>query len=438
MLKKLFKSEEVEKTIRLGRHSNYHTTENQNLAWNTAIDLYSAGDFLLSFKNLLEFLKQDNDQENLSYTLKDNLIEFILYQGSVKLTGKHHNNKLEVQAKLAEAKDLPEEMMLRLLQKNYEFEYVKYALNDANEILLVLNSGLADAQPNVVLRGLRELATQADKLDDLIASDFEKVDIVETTHTKELDSKIKTANTSFIKKQILELFEDIKAEEEIYEYHEFTKIYRIFNLVYAMDFLLTPQGQIMESLEIMHRELHNPEGKLAEKMLFFEQTLTSISEQKEKQLTSELYEVFYTFNLTPKINVNTLKEIIDNERQQLDWYKENGHDLVIQNIVGYVFGYCLFNYTLPAPIKKLIYFYYKCQYPDYFSKLDSIPFVDKNGSLIKKNIKKEVSKLTKSVQWTEAKLKASGRQKLDYENLTTFACSLLDFIYELDFIEYDD
>jgi hypothetical protein len=438
MLRKLFKSQENNKNVSLGRYSNYHQSDRQNLAWEKAIELHASKAFLESFKNLLEFLKQEGDQDNVIFQeLKDH-ITFTLYQGSVKLTGKYEPHTLQVQAKLAVAIELPEKMMLRLLNKNYEFEYVKYALNEKNEILLVLNAGLADAQPHVILRGLKELATQADKLDDLLSSDFEKVNIIETTHVIEKHKTVRKANISFLKNQVDKLYKDLEEQKEIYEYLEFTRIYRIFNLVYAMDFLLTPQGQIMETLEIMHRELHNPDGQLEEKIDFFERELKSLSQIEEKQLEKELYEVFYTFNLTPKIDVQTLREIIDNERQQLEWYRDNGHQLIVWNIIGYIFGYCLFNYTLPDPIKKLIYFYYKCLFPEYFQQLDELPFVDKHNKLIKKNIKQEISKLSKSERWSEAKLQSAGRLKLDYENLTKFAYSLLDIIYELEFIEYDD
>lgn len=438
ILSKLFNTPEKNEGLILGRHSNYHLSERQDLAWNNAIDQYGNGDYLACFRNLMEFLKQEGDRTNIVYTETDKQLEFTLFQGSVKVTGKHTVDKLEVQAKLAKARELPEKMMLRLLSKNHEFEYVKYALNDANEILLILNPGLADAQPNVILRGLRELATQADKLDDLISSDFEKVDIMETAHVLEKEHATKQANTKFLKNQIKELYKDLEDQKEIYDYLEFTKIYRIFNLVYATDFLLTPQGQIMETLEIMHRELHNPEGKLADKIEYFEQALTKLSNQEDHLLEKELYEVFYTFNLTPKITVSTLKEIIDNERQQLLWYKENGQNKIVHNMVGYIFGYCLFNYTLPDPVKMLIQFYYKCLFPEYFKELDDNPFVTNEGTLIKKSIKNEINKLIKSTKWSEAKIKSSGRMELDYNNLTTFACSLLDTIYELDFIEYDD
>jgi len=135
MLRKLFKSQENNNNVSLGRHSNYHQSDRQNLAWEKAIELHASEAFLESFKNLLEFLKQEGDQDNVIFQeLKDH-ITFTLYQGSVKLTGKYEPHTLQVQAKLAVAIELPEKMMLRLLNKNYEFEYVKYALNEKNEIL---------------------------------------------------------------------------------------------------------------------------------------------------------------------------------------------------------------------------------------------------------------------------------------------------------------
>ncbi len=96
-------------------------------------------------------------------------------------------------------------------------------------------------------------------------------------------------------------------------------------------------------------------------------------------------------------------------------------------------------YVLTFVINQmLIQFYYKCLFPEYFKELDDNPFVTNDGTLIKKSIKNEINKLIKSTKWSEAKIKSSGRMELDYNNLTTFACSLLDTIYELDFIEYDD
>ena len=439
-LSRIFTNQIQEDRVHLGRYSHYHLSDKQLSAWEKAMDQYTSGDFFEAFTSILEFLKLDGQQPNVHIEKTgEQELEFIIYHGSVRIKGTCNNNGIYASSRLAKANKIEEKLLLRLLHKNYDLEFAKYALNKENEILLVLNYTLSDAQPDHIVNGFREMALQGDKLDDLIANDNDQIDILETAHTMAVDSNIKSVQIDFLKTQIDQLIEHLKLEKQIYQDLEYARVYKIFQLAYAIDFLLTPQGSIMESLEAMHIELHNKaDERLDYKVEFFINELTKIRNREAKSLSKELYQVFYTFNLTPKVTKHTIKEIIDNERQQLNWYIEQGHKEIAESIISYIFGYSLFNYTVPAPFKMLINIYYKCEFADYFKKLEQPSFVNPNGTPEAKTIKNYIKQIRNSALWKEARINYSKRIKLDYDSKLSLGLSLIDLIYELDFDEYEN
>lgn len=422
-----------------GRFSQYHLSERQRLAWAKAQEYHLSENHILAFEHILRSLLTDGPFKNVdfNYTSED-VIEFTLYQGSSKIKGTYNATLLQAGTRLAHASKPKEDLLHRLLVKNHELEYTKFILTEDNDILLQLIPSLANAQPEIIINSFKELSRMADKQDDLLSLLFDQVELVELGHTDNRSNAEKERQIHFLQSEIKTILENIQEEDSIYQKLEYTQVYRIFNFIYAVDFLLTPQGRLMESLEYMHRELHsNLDKNISAKVKRFSEELEKIADWNNEALNQELYKVFYTFNLTPRLTRSTIREIIDNERQQLDWYIENGYEQLAQHIVGYIFGYCLFNFTLPDPYKFLFRIYFQCIFPSCF-ETEEEQFVDSKGKLEAKNIQNAIKNVERSELWKAASMKWPNKHKLDFSSMPSFACSMLDNIYEMDFYEYAD
>ena len=81
--------------------------------------------------------------------------------------------------------------------------------------------------------------------------------------------------------------------------------------------------------------------------------------------------------------------------------------------------------------------YFQCIFPSCFGPEDA-QLVDNKGKLVAKNIQKAIKNVEKSELWKAASMKWPKKHKLDFSSLPSFACSMLDNIYEMDFYEYAD
>ena len=63
--------------------------------------------------------------------------------------------------------------MRRLIELNYDLEYSRYALDDNNTITMVFDTYALDASPYKLYYALKEIATKADKMDDLLLDEFQ-------------------------------------------------------------------------------------------------------------------------------------------------------------------------------------------------------------------------------------------------------------------------
>lgn len=74
-------------------------------------------------------------------------------------------------------------VMRRLLEMNYSLYCSRFALND-NKLFMMFDSSRDMASPSKLYYGFKELATKADKQDDLLITDFTTLAAIDNTHVK--------------------------------------------------------------------------------------------------------------------------------------------------------------------------------------------------------------------------------------------------------------
>ena len=110
-----------------------------------------------------------------------------------------------------------------------------------------------DGSPYKLYFALKELATKADKQDDLLVEEFESLTFTEISHLKGIPEPEKEAKYQFIQSKIKEVFDELKSGVWDEKEYPGAVAYLFLNLTYKLDYLTKPEGFMMESLERIHR-----------------------------------------------------------------------------------------------------------------------------------------------------------------------------------------
>ena len=369
-LKKLFgRQEDVNiPEMELGRYSDSYKEEEKYEFWDKAIMLFESKEYLNAFENFLEYLQ--NDKDNLSYTRNQDVIDFELYQGSKKIVGTANKEKVKATARIAKTSDMNIGFMRKLIEQNFNLKYSKYSLDEEDNITLTFTSYMLDGSPYKLYYALKELSVNADKQDDILLEEFDSLTPVNTGHIRNVSADQKKVKYDYLQKELSILTKNLTEGKLDPLKYPGGISYLILSVIYKLDFLIHPEGATMEGFEKIHKAYFLKDGKSADRrnhdML---KKLRKIQERTEEQFNAELYGVKSTFGITAPTSHERVKELIDDEISNIDWYIQNNYATVAQAIPSYIVGYCLFNYAIPLPVKKLFILYYQIFENDYFIKL---------------------------------------------------------------------
>jgi len=159
-------------TIRFGRYSDSYKSKEQYAAWEESLDLFEKQEYLASFSAFFTYLR-DIKEKSVSFVEKKGEIQFELIQGSKKIIGFANRKKIKAEAKIAITENLNLGFMRRLMEENFKMRYSCFALDKDNDITIVFETNVLDASPYKLYYALKEVATKADKLDDLLIDEFD-------------------------------------------------------------------------------------------------------------------------------------------------------------------------------------------------------------------------------------------------------------------------
>lgn len=204
MLEKIFgkpkkkPEEEAEPSVYFGRYSDNNKAVAKIDKWNEAEALFKAKKYYKSIAAFFDYLK-DDETENVQHVQEGNKGTFLFYQGSKVIRGFYDEEKLEAETYLATMLQPSVPVMRRLLEMNFNLYYSRYALKD-DKISMLLNSDIETANPSKLYYGLKELATKADKQDDLLVQDFTSLQPSGTDHIIAIPDFRKGDQIQFFKK----------------------------------------------------------------------------------------------------------------------------------------------------------------------------------------------------------------------------------------------
>src|SRR2546423_5360517 len=234
-------------------------------------------------------------------------------------------------------------VMRRLLEMNFALYYTRYAL-DGEKIYMFFDSDIETANPSKLYYGLKELATKADKQDDLLVQDFTTLNPVDTDHIMEVPEEEKTIKLRYFKKWIQETLDMIIGIDA--DKYSGGVAYLVLALAYRIDYLIVPEGRLLfeieKIVEIYFRKDDRPVTEKNQEMIECYQKM--IAKDKE-EFFPYLFRSKYTFSIVTPQNYKTISDAIYNANQNINWYRENKLPGIAAQISEYGLSYCQYSYS---------------------------------------------------------------------------------------------
>ena len=362
-------SSKQEPNIPFGRYSDAYKSEQKYDAWDRAIAKFKSEDFLGMYREFFYYLS-DEDEANVVIQEKEDEIEFIIYQGSKKIEGKAGKGKFRAEAKIAKTDGMHLGFLRRLIEDNFNLKFGRYCLDQQNDIAIVFDSFVVDGSPYKLYYGLKEIALAADKRDDLFLEEFNMLAPVNMGHVLTIPDQQKAIKIAYLKAAMNDTLDEVRGGQ--LDAHQYAGgiTYLLLDTVYRLDFLIRPEGHMMEAFERMHRSYFAADGlSSVRKNQILVQEIQALLERPTAKLQAELYHTKSTFGIINSSSHQKLRQIIEGELDNMDWYLENRYERVALAVPGYIVGHALFYYSLPEPDKDLLLLYYQIMEHKYFSSL---------------------------------------------------------------------
>ncbi len=421
--------------IKFGRYTDSYKQKQQYEAWEAALNKFEEQDYLGSYNALFSYLRDENE-DNVRWVEENGSIKFEILQGSKRVTGTANAQKFVAEARIVYADNLGIAVMRRLVESNYVLEYSRYGLDNENNLVIKFDSSSLDGSPYKLYYALKEVAASADKQDDLLLDEFGvHLKPIDMGSKADLPAAEKEAKYDFVIQKIQSVLSEIDSKKLDGEKYPGGISYLLLDAAYRIDYLTSPEGFLMETIERMHRSFFSAEEKnMVLRNIGMRKELEKVKTRSKTLLITELYATTSTFGILAPKQHDALASLIDGELPNMDWYEANKHAAFAMAIPGYIVGYALFSFALPKPERALLAFYYTVLEPTLFASLGFTPtyFNTQTRTFDQKAIKTAIKEIIDGHLEAYPKL-APDFTILDFKTPTKFARSYLLMLRNLDF-----
>ena len=370
MLERFFgrrkKKMETEPAIFFGRYSDNNKPVGKVNRWTDADNLFKEKKYTESFDAFFEYLRDDS-LDNVVHERNQSNGRFQFYQGSKIVRGNYDRDHLHAEVTLAKMPSPNIPVMRRLLEMNFKLYYSRYALDD-ERLCMRFDSDIETANPNKLYYGLKELSTKGDKQDDLLVQDFASLQTIDTEHIIEVPSQEKEIKFRWLQKWI----NDTISYTKTLEADKFSGgiAYLLLALAYRIDYLITPEGNILHNLEkIVEIYFKKDERQTIEKNRDMIAEFEKLKNRTKEEILATLYRSKHTFAIVSPQNYKSIADAIYNANQNIKWYSDNNYPLVAAQIAEYGIGYCQYSYSLPRPVTEFYHLFMMINHGEYFKEL---------------------------------------------------------------------
>jgi hypothetical protein len=404
--------------IQFGRYSDNNKPVAKVEKWNEAETLFKEKKYEGSILAFFDYLR-DEDEDNVRVQKEGAQHKFLFNQGSKIVRGYFDNDKLEAEIVIAQMPQPSVPVMRRLLEMNFNLYYSRYALHEG-KIYMFFDSDIETANPSKLYYGLKELATKADKQDDLLVQDFTTLLPIDTEHIVTIPDEEKAVKLRFFKQWIDETINLVSSIDN--DKYSGGIAYLLLALAYRIDYMIVPEGKLQSELEKVVEIYFRKDNRLVtEKNQEMMECFQRLAVKDKTEFYPYLFRSRHTFSIVTPQNYKTVADAIYNANQNIAWYKEHKMPEVAAKISEYGFSYCQYSYSLPKPVSELFQLFMMINYPDYFAALGytDVLFDKEKGEYNKEKIKEQVEAIV--TRWKEKypELKFDT-EKLKYDNPVAF------------------
>ncbi len=352
--------------IVFGRYSDNNKPVAKVNRWTDADNRFKEKKYTESIDAFFDYLRDDAEQ-NVVYERNGAEGRFEFYQGSKIVRGNFNNEILKAEVTLARMPQPSVPVMRRLLEMNFNLYYSRFAL-DNDRLCMRFDSDIETASPSKLYYGLKEVATKADKQDDLLVQDFAILQAADSEHITDISQQEKDVKYEYLQKWIQQTLEAIASVDA----DKFSGgiAYSLLSLVYRIDYLIAPEGKMLNDLEkIAGIYFKKDERPVTEKNRDMMEEFKKIQTLPKEEFFKYLFRSKYTFAIVAPQQYKTIADSIHNSSQNMFWYRDNNYPFFASQITEYGISYCQYSYSLPKVITEFFQLYMMVNYPEYFVAL---------------------------------------------------------------------
>jgi hypothetical protein len=352
--------------ILFGRYSDNNKTPAQVSRWADAENFFKEKKYPECLDAFFEYLRDDAVQ-NVVYERNGREGRFQLYQGSKIVRGGFDSHALKAEVSLASMPQPSVPLMRRLLEMNFSLYYSRYAL-DRERLCMCFDSDIETANPGKLYYGLKELATKADKQDDLLVQDFATLEATDNDHIIPIPDKEKEVKYEFMQqwiKKTLEVTDSLDGEK-----FSGGIAYLLLGLVYRIDYLIVPEGKLLQDLETIAGIYFKKDDKpVTEKNQLMAEEFRKLLAKDKSEVFPNLYRSKHTFSIVAPQAYKSVADAINASNQNMIWYRDNKYFFIAAQISEYGIAYSQYSYSLPRVITELYHLFMMINYSSYFEAL---------------------------------------------------------------------
>lgn len=412
------KRKEQEPQVVLGRYSDNNKSVEKVNRWTEADQLFKENKYPESFDAFFDYLT-DDIMENVKYVRDGPAGTFKIFQGSKIVNGGFDEKRFQAEVTIARMPESSIPVMRKLLEMNFNLYYSRYALS-AEKLCMRFDTDISTANPNKLYYGLKELATKADKQDDLLVHEFGSLEEMDTDHLIELPEKEKAVKYEYMKKWIEETIDYIKPLDQ--EKFSGGIAYLLLTLAFRIDYMVVPEGKLLHDLEkIVDLYFRKGEKQTIERNDSMIEGFRKLLQKERAEVYPFLFRSRQTFAIVPPQNQKTIADTVSGAAQNMYWYRDNKHPFLANKVLEYGLSYCHYSYSLPKPLSELYQLYMHVNYADFFRALGfkRLYYSSEESEFNIEAIEERINEIVGEWKAKYPKLDFNT-EKLNFENLVDF------------------
>lgn len=354
--------------IRFGRYSDNNKSLTKTAKWYEADNLFKEKKYQESIAAFFEYLS-DEKEKNVQFNMAGNGFSFELVQGSKKIYGSSDGQHITAHVPVVKMGTPSAAVMRRMLELNYGLYYSRTAMNEDNVISMMFDSTVDSANPNKLYYGLKELATKADRQDDILVADFRMLEEIDTHHIERLPEKELDIKYRYFRQWIEETLSQAAALNQ--DSFSGSVAYMLLNLLYRIDYLIAPEAKLLADLEKINGIYwtKKEETPIIERNKMMQDAFRKLLDVSREEFAASVYRAKATFAITNPPKSEKTKETIENSNRDSYWYIENKYPSIALILNEYGMSYNQYTFSMPHVVTDFFHLYMMVMHADYFAEL---------------------------------------------------------------------